>query len=120
MLREIRETNQKIGEPKKRWFTSLNMDLFVWFNEDDEIISYHLTYNKPHDEKALTWSDKKGFLHSGIDDGTRPGKHPGSPLLVTDGELNSTKIISMFEKDSKELDPSIKSFIVSGIEAHFK
>ncbi len=55
-----KETSQKKGEPKKRWFTSLGMDLFVWLNDEDEIISYQLTYNKPHDEKALTWSG--GFV----------------------------------------------------------
>ena len=53
MLREIKETYQKRGEPRKRWFTSLGMDVFVWLDEEDEIISYQLTYNKPHNEKAL-------------------------------------------------------------------
>ena len=96
------------------------MDLFVWFNNDDEVVSYHLTYNKPHDEKALTWSEEKGFSHLGIDDGTRPGKHPGSPLLVKDGAIKPTEIISMLKKDAGELEPSIEKIIVTGIEEHFK
>ncbi len=48
MLREIEETSQKRGEPKRRWFSGSEMDLFVWLNEDDEIVSYQLTYDKPH------------------------------------------------------------------------
>jgi len=120
MLREIKETGQKRGEPKKRWFSNSNMDLFVWFNDDDEIVSYQLTYNKPNDEKALTWSEEHGFSHLGVDDGARPGKYPASPLLVADGVLKPSKIISMLKENSGELAPSIEKFIISGIEEHFE
>jgi hypothetical protein len=120
MLREIKETGQKRGEPKKRWFSNSNMDLFVWFNDDDEIVSYHLTYNKPNDEKALIWSEEHGFSHLGVDDGARPGKHPASPLLVENGVFKPSKIISMLKENSGELEPSIENFIASGIEEHFK
>jgi len=120
MLREIEETNQKRGEPRKRWFTDSSMDLFVWFNDDGEIVSYHLTYNKPSDEKALTWSEEHGFSHFGVDDGARPGKHPASPLLVDDGVFKPTKIIAMLKESSDVLESSIVDFIISGIEEHFK
>jgi len=120
MLSEIKEVSQKRGEPKRRWFSDLNMDLFIWFNEDDEIVSYQLTYNKPLAEKALIWSEEKGFSHLGVDDGARPGKYPASPLLVKDGVIKPSEIISMLEKNSSELDRSILNFIVSGIEQHFK
>lgn len=120
MLREIMETSQKPGEPKKRWFTSSTMDVFVWFSDHDEIVSYQFTYNKPGDEKAIVWSKEKGFSHLGVDDGANPGKHPGSPLFVADGTLNPRKIITMLQKDEGELTPWIKDFIVSGIEEHFK
>jgi hypothetical protein len=119
MLREITNARQAQDEPKKRWFSSLNMDLFVWFNDDEEIISYHLTYNKPHDEKALTWSKEKGFLHLDVDDGRRPGKHPGSPLLVQDGAIQPKKIVAMLKENQTELEASIMNFIVSGIEEGF-
>ena len=120
MLREIQETNQNRGEPRKRWFTDSSMDLFVWFNDGDEIVSYHLTYNKPNDEKALTWSEEHGFSHFSVDDGARPGRHPASPLLVDDGVLKPIKIVAILNKNSDELEPSIVDFIVSGIEEHFK
>ena len=119
MLREIAEARQKINEPKKRWFSSLSMDLFIWLNPDDEIISYHLTYNKPYDEKALVWSEEKGFSHFGVDEGDRPGKHPGSPLLVGGGAVSPRKIIAMLKKNAGELEPAVKDFIVSGIEERY-
>ncbi|MCP4471452.1 MAG: hypothetical protein GY815_12365 [Gammaproteobacteria bacterium] len=104
----------------KRWFTSLSMDVFIWFNDADEIISYQFTYNKPHDEKALVWSKEKGFSHLDVDDGANPGKHPGSPLFVADGIVSPTKLIFMLKEDEGDLEPRIKNFIVSGIEEHFK
>lgn len=119
MLREIVRTSQKNDEPRKRWFSSLDMDLFIWLNGNNEIISYHLTYNKPYDEKALIWSDETGFSHLAVDEGTRPGKYPGSPLLVRDGVIKPLKIIAMFKKNAGELEPAVTDFIVSGIEAHY-
>ena len=119
MLREIKETSQNPGEPRRRWFSGSTMDLYIWQNEEDEIVSYQLTYDKPHAEKALVWKKDKGFSHLGVDDGQNPGKHPGSPLFVEDGILVPSKIISGIMKYGDELDPTIKEFIVSGIEEHF-
>ena len=120
MLREIKSVIQKFGEPKKRWFSSPSMDLFIWFDTDDTIVSYQFTYNKNYNERALIWCEKKGLSHLGVDDGSRSGKHPGSPLLVQDGVANPNKIISMIQVNAGELDHSIKSFIISGIEEHFQ
>lgn len=103
----------------RRWFSSPSMDLFVWMDEGGEIVSYQLTYNKPHNEKALVWDRKKGFAHLGVDDGARPGKHPGSPLLVKDGVFIPANIVSMISNDNGDVAPWIKEFIVTGIEAHF-
>ncbi|MCP4765060.1 MAG: hypothetical protein GY875_02200 [Gammaproteobacteria bacterium] len=91
------------------------MDLFIGFDDEGEIVSYQLTYDKPHNEKAIIWNVKSGFEHLGVDDGTRSGKHPGSPLLVPDGIVDSARLVSILEKNSAELDPAIKNFIVSGI-----
>jgi hypothetical protein len=96
------------------------MDLFIWFDDEGNIVSYQLTYNKPHDEKAIVWNEKSGFEHLSVDDGTRSGKHPGSPLLVPDGIADSAGLVSLLKKNAGGLDPSLKNFIVSGIEAHFK
>ena len=119
MLREIKETSRKPGEPRKRWFSSLDMDVFIWLDDAGEIVSYQLTYDKPHREKAVTWSRDSGFLHLGVDDGSRPGKHPGSPLLVTDGRLVPGKLISLLETEAGDLDPWIRDFIIDGIETGF-
>ena len=120
MLREIKNVSKKRDEPKKRWFSSPDMDLFIWFDSDDSIVSYQFTYDKPNNEKALIWSEEEGLSHMEVDDGSRPGKHPGSPLLVADGVVKPYKIISMIQNNAGELDASIKNFIVAGIEAYIQ
>ena len=119
MLREIANVKQIKGEPRRRWFSSESMDLFVWQNYLDEVVRYQLTYNKPHNEKALTWHTKTGFLHLSVDDGFNPGKHPGSPLLKADGELNAPKLLTLINNNSGDLEASIKEFIVSGVKAKY-
>ena len=120
MLREIKSVSRRHSEPEKRWFTSPGMDLFIWFDDEGNVVSYQLAYNKPHDEKAIVWSRESGFEHLSVDDGSRSGKHPGSPLLVPDGIADSARLVSLLENGAGELDPSLKKFIVSGIAANFK
>lgn len=102
MLREIAGTKQRLNEPKKRWFTSLAMDLFVWFDEEDQIISYQLSYNKQRSEKALIWSRDKGYSHLGVDEST------------------PAALIALIQDSQGDLHPRIKDFIIDGIEDYFK
>ena len=120
MLREVKQVSQKPGESTRRWFSSPGMDLFVWVNENGAIASYQLTYDKPHAEKALTWKEDEGFLHFDVDDGSRPGRHPGSPLLKRDGKINPFKVIALLQKNSGDLQPYLKQFIISSIENYLK
>ena len=96
------------------------MDVFVWFDDADEIVSYQPTYNNPHEEKALIWSKEKGLTHLGDDDSARPGKHPVSSLFVKDGVVIPSKIVSMLRNDKGYLKPWIENFIADGIKGHFE
>ena len=92
------------------------MDLFVWINDADQVTGYQLTYNKPHDEKALCWTEEHGFSHQSVDEGTRPGKHPGSPLLISDGVVDVVWLSSLLKENTGELDVKIKAFIIASIQ----
>ncbi|MFA9420922.1 MAG: hypothetical protein ACERLB_12300 [Gammaproteobacteria bacterium] len=95
------------------------MDLFVWTNDSDEVVSYQLGYDKPHPEKALSWSVERGFSHDDVDDGSRPGRHPGSPMLVADGEFAARRVLELFQVNAGPLEGDLREFIVSGISRHF-
>ena len=114
MLREVITTAQYPNQPKRRWFSGLDMDVFIWI-ENEGIVSYQITYDKPHAEKALAWSAENGFTHHGVDDGSSSGKYPGSPLLVADGFLNVPRLVYKLYKNFGDNAPEVKDFIVSGL-----
>ena len=119
MFREINGVKQIPGEPFRRWFSCESMDLFVWTNENNTIVSYQLSYDKPHPEKALSWSVERGFSHDNVDDGSRPGRHPGSPILVADGEFSARRVLELFQVNAGPLEGDLREFIVSGISRYF-
>ena len=98
MLRQITSVYQRPGEAEKIWFTKENLDLFIWLSEQDEIIRFEFTYDKPNNEKSLIWSLESGLSHSGIDDGSRPGKHPSTPILLNDVPFNKNELANMLEE----------------------
>ena len=120
MLREVTAVSQRPGEPRRRWYSSARMDLFVWLDAAGQITGYQLTYDKPHKERALTWREKEGFSHTSVDDGSRPGKHPGSPLLNADGVVDASRLELLLKENSGDLDLSTRDFIVDGIRNYFK
>ena len=119
MFREISGVKQIPSEPFRRWFSCESMDLFVWTDELGEVVSYQLSYDKPHPEKALSWSIERGFSHDDVDDGSRPGRHPGSPILVADSEFAARRVLAMFQANANQLENDLQKFIVSGISRHF-
>ena len=65
MLREI-PAKQLQGEPARRWFTSPEIDLYVWLGEDGSPTGFQLCYDKQAREHALTWTQAsgRGRLHA--------------------------------------------------------
>ncbi len=119
MFREISEVKQIPGEPFRRWFSCETMDLFVWTNDSKKIVSYQLSYDKPYPEKALTWRAGRGFSHDDVDDGSRPGRHPASPILLADGEFDAKRVLALFQANAHQLENDLQEFIVSGIRKYF-
>jgi hypothetical protein len=50
----------------RRWFRSINMDLYVWYPQQNEkdILGFQLCYKLGNEEKALTWKKELGFIHT--------------------------------------------------------
>jgi hypothetical protein len=81
-MREIPNLRQIAGESKRRWFSSSDFDLIVWFSEDDVIAGFELCYDKQHAEHSIAWRNGNEFRHMAVDDGEgRAGKHKASPVL---------------------------------------
>lgn len=84
MLREIPDVLQIDGEPRRRWFQSIAIDLTVWYDAQDRPTGFQLCYDrgKPQAERALTWNAPASYRHIPVDDGEgRPFRQKGTPIL---------------------------------------
>ena len=111
MLREIPSVRQIPGEAHRRWFEDERMDLFLWV-EGEEVVGFQLSYDKPDRERTLTWRRAGGYRHTRTDEGLRPGRHPGTPLLVADGAFDAVRVVDEFRRRATGLDPMITDFIL--------
>jgi hypothetical protein len=82
MLVEVDNVRQIKNDGFRRWFRSINMDLYVWYPQQNEkdILGFQLCYKLGNEEKALTWKKELGFIHNTVDDGEvpDPSKRPQS------------------------------------------
>lgn len=116
-LREILDTRQIAGEPKRRWFTSAELDLIVWLDSGDSPVGFQLCYDKTHGEHALTWRVERGYEHAAIDDGERtPGQYKKTPILVSDGTFDRRRVQAVFLCSSAEVPGRIRSFVAERLD----
>jgi hypothetical protein len=112
-LREMRDTRQIPGEPRRRWFCSPELDLIVWIDDDaGRPLGFQLCYDKLIGERALTWREGRGYDHSAVDNGeSMPTKYKGTPILVADGVFQQDRIAAVFEDASSEIPADIRAFV---------
>lgn len=111
MLRKISTVHTKPGEPRKLWFNSQEVDLFLWISERDEVIRFQLSYDKPNSEKSLVWDHQQGVEHAVVDDGSRPGKHPSAPILLGETSFDKNKLFNLLDEHGGELPDKYLRFI---------
>lgn len=113
MLQEIQNVKQNDKTFQRRWFTDLDMDLFIWSETDFTIHGFQLTYNKTGSEHAVTWNRNSGFRHNYVDNGeSRPGKYKSTPILVCNGKFDAVKIANQFRKKSVNIEEDLTNFIL--------
>ena len=118
-LRELRDTRQIEGEPRRRWFCARELELIVWVDDDDDPIGFQLCYDKLIRERALTWREGRGFDHAAVDDGSgMPTKYKGTPILVADGRFDPERVSGIFLEASAELPGPIRDYVAAKL-AHY-
>ena len=116
-LREIAHTRQIAGEPRRRWFTSNELDLIVWLNDDEQPVGFQLCYDKLTGERALTWREGRGFDHSAVDDGEgSPTRHKATPILVADGVFQRSRVSAQFERSSEDVPNGIRRYVIERLD----
>jgi len=116
-LRELADTRQIPGEPRRRWFCSPELDLIVWLDDDEELLGFQLCYDKHASERALTWRAGRGYDHAAVDAGeTRPSKYKSTPILVANGAFQHERVSAIFRDASLEVPEHIRAFVAQAIE----
>jgi hypothetical protein len=118
MLREIKPSRQIPGEPRRRWFTSSNIDLIVWLDDAESPTGFQLCYDKEHHEHALTWTRRAGYSHMAVDPGEpRPARHKATPILVADGNFDAKRILEEFRREARSLPPELAQLVEQRLHA---
>lgn len=118
MLREVERTQQKAGEPRRRWFFSHEMDLLMWFDEENKPVAFQLAYGKYHNEHAIRWKVDRGFTHHRVEDGRGTDMGAKTPLLIANGAFNASLVLEYFRRLSSGLPPELIDFVVERIIEH--
>lgn len=118
-LRELRDTRQVPGEPRRRWFSSPDLDLIVWLDDDEQLVGFQLCYDKTRGERALTWRLGRGYDHMGVDDGeSGPGQYKSTPILVADGFFDRARVAEIFLECSESVPQDIRSTVSKLLNAY--
>lgn len=117
MLREISETRQIRGEPRRRWFNSAAMDLYVWYDNEGVPLGFQLCYGKPDEERALTWFRPASYSHMRVDTGPSEGQGRGTPLLVLDGLFEPASVRAEFARLGADLPPDVRDLVIARLDA---
>ena len=119
MLYEIPQLRQSNRSLLKRWFSSRDMDLFVWFH-DSVPVQFQLAYNKRSTEKAISWNFQRGLHHYLVDSGEIALDHyKQTPILIgLCDQKNLASIARDFLAASDEMDIGLADFIYARLLEH--
>jgi hypothetical protein len=118
-LRELPDTRQVAGEPRRRWFSSADLDLIVWLDETGSVVGFQLCYDKSRGERALTWRAERGYDHSAIDDGeSNPAQYKSTPILVADGHFDRERVAEIFLESSVGVPAPIRDAVADLLQRY--
>lgn len=119
-LTELKNVKQIAGEPRRRWFASADMDLIVWYGDDDSLTGFELCYDKNSSEHAFIWRSGSGYAHMAVDDGEQKSvlNHKETPILIADGHIDANHIYDVFSGSCKNLPVATVAFVKQKIMQH--
>lgn len=113
MLVEVPEISQRIGEPRRRWFSDAFFDLIVWIDPEGRPNGFQLIYGTGPKAHALTLRPQTSNLcHESYDDGeSRPGMPKYSPVFGQATQEIPDGIVERFDEASKGITRELRDFV---------
>lgn len=98
MLFEIKKVRQEEGEGPRRWFVNEEMDLILWYDLENSLEGFQLSYDKSAIQRSITWK--------------RPSQSSGKSTLVSDGPLNKERVARLFKEASSNMEQELANFVL--------
>jgi hypothetical protein len=115
----------------KRWFTCIDMDLFVWLhkNMNDDVngrmknctpVRFQLSFNKRSKEQLISRELQQGLQFYEVDSGESfVHQYKETPLMIdTCEQLHLATIAQDFLLASENIDPGLTDFIYARLTAY--
>lgn len=116
---EVANVRQIPDEPRRRWFSSADFDLFVQCADGPGFLGFQLYYDKAQHEHAIIYGEATGFRHVAVDDGEqRPGKYKASPVLLADGHVDIGRVYAAFLAVCPDLPDDVADYVRSALRRH--
>jgi hypothetical protein len=117
MLEEYTKVRQEKGG-YRRLFCGEKHNLYVWYTQDrSKIIGFQLVYSLGIEQRALTWTEAEGYLHSAVD-GWDSSRFNKTPLLVSDGIADTPALVRQLRIEGAEVPFAVMDLIIKKIEAY--
>lgn len=116
LIENTQVSQEKDSSGYRRWFTDKDLDLIVWYANDNEIDGFQLCYDKTESEHSITWLKDKGYSHNKIDTGESVPGEFRTPILVADGMMPLEKILKDFESKCEKIDYKLAKFILDKLK----
>jgi hypothetical protein len=114
LLQEITNLRQIEGDPRRRWFADAVLDLYVWYDDEDNVIQFQICYDKGPGEQALTWKKEQGFIHHAVDDGEGGiYRMKSTPVILEKTRYDGGRIPDLIKQHGGKLEHDLYEFILS-------
>jgi len=117
MLAEIHTVHQETGGLRRRWFSDRKLDLYVWYDDGDNIVQFQICYDKGPDEQALSWQADSGLSNRSVDDGeSGVFRMKSSPILTVDSAFNASAVCELFVESGQKLEHDLYEFVLARLQ----
>ena len=114
VLREVKTVRQVPNEGFRRWFSSDDVELIVWYEDrQGPPTAFQLCYDIHRlSERALTWTPARGFVHSWVL-GVVGAKlaYKAAPIHTGSPPLDLHHVRDLFGQAAGELPAEIADFV---------
>jgi hypothetical protein len=111
MLREVSHVSRLPKEGPRRCFADERMHLLVWYEDDERVHGFELTYESAKGPRALRWLPDGGFLHARVEDDALHRFLDASAILVSCDDTVSADLPERFRAAAAEVPQTERDFV---------